>query len=130
MAHPNTDVLRRAYEAFNKGDLDTLRSLFSPDVIAHVPGRSPLAGDYKGVDEVFGLFGRLNELSGGTFASEVHAVLADDEHGTVLTKVTGERAGRRLSTNDIEIFHFQNGKISEFWSLSEDMYGQDEFWSA
>jgi ketosteroid isomerase-like protein len=129
MAHPNADTLRQAYDAFEKGDMDTLRGLFQPDAVAHVAGDSPVSGDYKGVDEIFGFFGQLFERSGGTFRSEVHAILADDEHGTVLTRVSGQREGKSLGSNDLEIFHLRDGKIAEFWSLSTDLGGRDEFWS-
>ncbi len=128
MAHPNVELLRRAYDAFDKGDMDTLRELFQPDIIGHVPGRSQVAGDYKGVDEVLMLFGKLNELSGESFNAEVHAILADDEHGAVLGTQTGQRDGKTLTSSTIEVFHFQGGKISEFWALAVDQYAEDEFW--
>src|SRR2546428_7653130 len=84
MAHPNVELLQKGYDAFEKGDLDTLRELFAADIVFHTTGHSPLAGDYRGQDEVFGFFGKLVELTGGTFKIERHAVLADDEHGAVL----------------------------------------------
>ena len=34
----NEDTVRRGYEAFGKGDMDTLRSIMTPDVIQSVPG--------------------------------------------------------------------------------------------
>src|SRR5436190_13654758 len=97
MAHPNADLLNKGYDAFDKGDLDTLRGLFTDDVTFHVVGRSPLAGEYRGIDQVFGFFGKLVELSGGTFRIERHAVLADDEHASVLSTSTAERNGKTLS---------------------------------
>lgn len=130
MAHPNVEVLKKGYEAFSRGDLDTLRTLFADDIIGHVPGRSPLSGDYKGVDEVLGLFGKLAELSGGTYATEVHAFLADDEHGVVLDFDSAKREGKTLDRMPaIEIFHFTDGKIAEFWTTTLDQYTEDEFWS-
>ena len=59
--------------------VETLRELFDPNIVFHVPGRSQIAGDYRGIDETFGFFGKLVELSGGTFKIERHTVLADDE---------------------------------------------------
>ena len=40
MAHPNVDLLNKGYDAFDKGDLDTVRALFAEDIVFHVPGRS------------------------------------------------------------------------------------------
>ncbi len=129
MGHQNVELLRTGYAAFEKGDMDTIRGLFADDVVAHIPGRSPLAGDYKGAEEVLGFLGKLFELSGGTYKSDTHAFLADDEHGTVLSTQTADREGKRLNSKSIEVYHFGNGKITEFWSLTDSQYEDDEFWS-
>ena len=49
--------------------MDTLRSLFAPDAVHSAAVSNPLSGDYKGVDEILGYYGKLFELSGGTFAA-------------------------------------------------------------
>jgi ketosteroid isomerase-like protein len=128
MAHPNAELLRKAYDAFNKGDMDFLRQkVFTEDVMAHAPGKSSLAGDYKGVDEVFSMFQNLFERTSGTFQVEVHSILADDEHGAVFSKASGQREGKSYEGNTVELYHFKNGKVSEFWPLDEDQYAWDEF---
>jgi ketosteroid isomerase-like protein len=127
MAHPNVDLLNRGYDAFDKGDLETIRGLFADDIVFHVPGRSQVAGDYRGIDEVFTFFGKLIELTGGTFKIERHTVLADDEHGTVLLRVTAERDGKSLSVNSVDVHHIKDGKVTEFWTFTDDLYTEDEF---
>ena len=129
MAHPNEDLLRRGYEAFGKGDMDTLNQLFADDIVWHTPGKSPIAGDYKGKQEVFAFFGKIAELSGGTFKLEIHEVLANDEHGVVLATSTGQRDGKRIDDNSVNVFHIQDGKVTEFWGHPGDQYATDEFWS-
>ena len=129
MAHQNVDLLNRGYDAFEKGDLDTLRQLFADDIVFHVPGRSQIAGEYRGHDEVFGFFGKLVELSAGTFKIERHAILADDRHGAALTTITAQREGKKLSQNAIDVFHFQGDKVSEVWTLDTDQYAGDEFFA-
>jgi ketosteroid isomerase-like protein len=32
MAHPHEDLVRRGYEAFVNGDMETLRELFDPEI--------------------------------------------------------------------------------------------------
>jgi ketosteroid isomerase-like protein len=43
MAHPNEDLVRRAYDAFSQGDIETLRQLFpaTPHHVYVVPASSP-----------------------------------------------------------------------------------------
>jgi ketosteroid isomerase-like protein len=43
MGHPNEDLIRRSYDAFSRGDMDTLRELLHPDIIWHAP---PAAADW------------------------------------------------------------------------------------
>jgi ketosteroid isomerase-like protein len=51
MAHPNEEVLKKGYAAFNSGDMDAVRETFADDIVWHVSGTTELAGDYKGLDE-------------------------------------------------------------------------------
>ncbi|HKP85289.1 MAG TPA: nuclear transport factor 2 family protein, partial [Blastocatellia bacterium] len=67
--------MRRATEAFARGDVEALQQIFAPDAVWHVPGRSRVSGTYTGHAEVFGFFGKLMELSGGTFKLELHDIL-------------------------------------------------------
>jgi len=130
MAHPNEDLIRKGFEAFSTGDMDTLRNeVFAPDVKYHVPGKSPISGDYNGVDEVLGFFGKIFELTGGTFRVELHDVLANDEHGIALSPATGQRPGKTLHDNGVLVFHLRDGRTTEVWLQPEDLYALDEFFS-
>ena len=99
MPHRNETVLRDLYAAAAEGDVERLRQLIHPDIVWHVPGRNALTGEYKGIDEVLGLFGLLASLTGGTFRSELHDVVAGDEHVVGLHVEHGERAGRSLKAS-------------------------------
>ena len=130
MAHPNEDLAREGVAAFQRGDLDALRTkYFTEDVRYHVPGRSPLAGVYEGVDQVIGLFVRLFELSGGTFRIELHDVIANDEHVADLLTMRAERDGKQLEDQAVLIAHVTDGKFSEVWTYQTDQYDVDEFYS-
>ena len=128
MAHPNEALVRRGYEAFATGDMATLNELFADDIVWHVPGRSQLAGDFRGKEEVFGNFQKVAELTGGTFKLDIHAVLADDEHAVVLARAMGEREGKTLNDNSVQVFHIKDGKVTEQWLHPGDTYASDDFW--
>ncbi|MGH2729268.1 MAG: nuclear transport factor 2 family protein [Actinomycetota bacterium] len=129
--HPNVARLKKGYDAFASGDLDALKGLFADDILWHVPGNNPLAGDYKGQDEVFGFFAKIAQETGGTFKLELHDVLANDEHAVVLVRVSAERNGKRLDGEPgVQVFHTNpDGKTTEFWGFSQDSAKIDEFWS-
>ena len=129
MAHPNEELVRRGFDAFAKGDVDTLRELFDQDAVWHVPGRSQLSGDHRGVDTILGHFAKIAELTGGTFRTEVHDVVANDEHAVTIYVGRGEREGRTLEDRNVLVSHIRNGKLVESWLFSEDQYAADEFFS-
>ena len=129
MAHPNEELVRRGYEAFNNADVETLRELFADTTIFHEPGRSPISGDYQGLDQVLGFFGTLAERSGGTFRATLHDVVANDEHAIGLHSSDAERDGRRISSPTVLVFHVRDGRIAETWSHHYDQHEFDEFWA-
>jgi ketosteroid isomerase-like protein len=68
--HQNAALLRRAYEAFVRGDFATLNECFHEDVVWHVPGESLVSGAHRGREALFVYLRRLVELSDGTFTAE------------------------------------------------------------
>jgi len=128
MAHPNEELIRRGYEAFAAGDMAALNELLSDDIVWHAPGRNQLAGTLHGKDELFEYLGKFVELTGGTFKLDIHTVLADDEHVVVLARAMGEREGRTLDDNGVQVFHMKDGKVTEQWLYPGDTYASDRFW--
>jgi uncharacterized protein len=129
MVHPNEELVRRGFDAFAKGDVDTLRELFDQDAVWHVPGRNQLSGDHRGIDTILGLFAKIAELSGGTFRIDLHDVVANDEHAVGIYVSRGEREGRTLEDRNVLVTHIRNRKIAEAWLLNDDQYAADEFFS-
>jgi uncharacterized protein len=127
--HPNLELMRRGYAAYTSGDLETIDRLFADDVVWHVSGRSPISGDYTGKEQVFGFFGKLQELSGGTSRVEVHDLLADDDHGVAIVTQSASRDGRTYEGRVTHVLHLRDGKVTEFWDAYVDQYASDEFWA-
>ena len=129
-ADENLAIVRRGYEAFNKGDLETLTEIFDEDAAWHLPGRSSLAGDHEGRDAAFAYFARLGQESGGTFQAEVQALIADDADRVVgIQRSTAERNGKRLGVGDCIVFQLKDGRVIDGRDHIDDLYAWDEFWS-
>jgi ketosteroid isomerase-like protein len=72
----------------------------------------------------------VRRISGSDPYFERHDVLANDEHAAALVTIRGERAGKQqLNENEVLIYHFRDGKVSEVWIQSTDQYAADEFFS-
>lgn len=127
--HPNVALIRKWYQAFAEGNYPPIiTELLAEDVVWHVPGRHPLSGEHRGRDAVMSAIRGFDELS-ASLQLEVHDVLASDEHAVALLRATGTRGGKRYDGLEIDVFHVRGGRVTEFWSFSEDTRLNDEFWS-
>lgn len=124
--HPNEKLLRDADDAQLRGDLDAFVGAFTDDVIVHIPGTSSFAGVYKGKDQFLELFQRFMERT-PEYTFEPHAYLADDEHGVNLQRSHYQRGDEALDANDMFVGHFRDGKVAEFWFMSESQAEVDAF---
>jgi ketosteroid isomerase-like protein len=129
--HANVQQAKRAYEAFGTGDMATVSELMTDDIVWHVGGNNPLSGEYKGKDAVFGFFGQLMQLTGGSFKLEIHDILANDEHTVVLVHSSAERNGKKLDSKAVHVTHADpQGRVKEFWAFEEDSAAADAFFSS
>ena len=125
----NIENTKKAYAAFGTGDIATLTELIAPDCVWHVGGRSQLAGDYVGHEQILSYFGKLYELTDGTFTATL-ADVGETEAGlvTCVVQVAGRREGRSLTTRMIEMGRSNDaGQLAECWWFAEDAYTADEF---
>lgn len=126
----NEDTVRRGYEAFGQGDMDTLRSIMTPGVVQSVPGKSKVSGDHKGVDEVLGYYATLFEMTGGTLKADLQS--AKDKGADKVVAVhhlTAQRDGKSYDQNETLTFTFTGGKISRLDESHPDQAAFDTFFS-
>ena len=93
MSASNAAIIRKAYEDFAQGNIPAVFAAFDPNMTWHVPGHSPLSGDYTGHDQVGGFFQRTMELSGGVFSIDLHNVLAEGDLVVALVTVSANETG-------------------------------------
>ena len=130
MANANEDLVRQGYKAFGEGDMDTLRSLFAPDAVHVAPGNNPLAGEYKGVDAIFGYYGKLFELSDGTFTAELESMKVEGDDSVVAThRDKAKRGDKTLDQDETLTFTISGGKFTRLVESRSDQAAYDAFWS-
>jgi ketosteroid isomerase-like protein len=126
----NEDVVRRGYEAFGQGDMDTLRSIMTPDVVQSVPGTSQVSGDHKGVDNVLGYYAKLAELTNGTLKADLQSV-TDEGADKVLAvhRLSAQRDGQSYDETEKLHFTLSGGKISRLDEEHPDLAKFDAFFA-
>ncbi|MEU8520315.1 nuclear transport factor 2 family protein [Streptomyces sp. NBC_01216] len=127
--HPDSALVRQGYEAFVKGDMETLGSLMTSDCTHHAPGASRMSGHFKGRDNVLGMYSRMAELTNGSMRVELESVCADGR-GHVIAGHTfhAERGNRGIEMKGALFFTIIGGKFSDIDECVEDIDEADAFW--
>ena len=129
MGESNSATIRKTYEDFAHGNIPSVFAAFDAEITWHVPGHSPLSGDYTGRDQVGSFFQSTMELSGGVFSIDVHNVLAEDDLVVALVTVNAKRSGVSESFPEVHVWQMRDGKAVEFREYQGDEQREDSFWS-
>lgn len=122
----HVETLRHMDEAMARGDIPTMFSHFTDDVVVHMGGRSKLSGEYRGIEKLQEMFGAFMQAA-GEYSFENLSYLADDKHGVIVQRGTMKRDGESLTVEEVFVFHFREGKLSEFWYLPLDQSAVDQW---
>jgi ketosteroid isomerase-like protein len=128
-AAENDALVRRIFAAFARKEGFALRGLFAEDAVWTVPGRSVMAGTYRGREEIFRFLARLPKETGGTYGSELEDVLASDERAAALYRARGRRHGRELELDQMLLFRIDDGLVQEVLALPSDPEAFEAFWA-
>lgn len=75
----NVDTARSAYEAFGRGDLETLQDQFAEDAVWVTSDELPLGGEVKGRDAILGNFAQIPNYW-DSFSVEAEEFIDAGEH--------------------------------------------------
>jgi uncharacterized protein len=130
MAQPIEELVRAASAAFGRGELGTLRDqYFDENIVWHVAGTGPLAGDYEGVAQVIAKLDAISQLAAGTIKPQLQDVQVSEDQTVVRVTISAERAGGQVQLDITHVIHGENGKATEIWTSSADPAAAAAFWS-
>ena len=128
--HPNVLRYMHGIRAFNDNDIGAVSRYFSQNIVYRIAGKSPIAGEFHGIEQVAKALKLAKELSGGTIKFEPQEVLANDQAVMVYGHATAQREGKTLDIDHTYIYRFdEEGKIIEGRTIPVDLYAFDAFWS-
>jgi ketosteroid isomerase-like protein len=117
-------------EMYAGGPTEALEEMLAPDVIWHVPGRSPIAGDHRGRRAVLDYFAQRRARAGGAIEITKHAQVT---HGDTLVQLADGRAtlaGHEQSWRTAGVYRVAGGRIAEAWLVPVDSEAFDLAWGA
>jgi len=120
----NKELIKRGYEAFSAGDVETVMDLFDDDVEWVQPGASSVSGTFHGKAEVMEYMGRLAERS---MSVNLKRLIAEGDTVVAITDVTVDGQ----TGEDADVFTIRNGKTVRAemhgdTALMEKVYGKKE----
>jgi len=124
----NVELIRRGYEAFDAGDMDTLRELFAEDAVWYVAGNGVLSGTKQGREAILAYFGELATRSDGSFKVTLQEIIGGDNHIVGLQHNHAETNGKTLDADGALTFQLRDGKITEGREFYDDTTQGDAFW--
>jgi acyl-CoA thioesterase FadM/ketosteroid isomerase-like protein len=122
--------LQRQREMYAGGDVESVRELLAEDIIWHVPGTSPIAGDYRGRDAVIGYFLRRRALAGGAISIRQRDEMHDEEVLVQLADGQAVLAGRDVEWRTTGVYRVAAGRIAEAWLVPLDGAHFDRAWAS
>jgi hypothetical protein len=128
------DLLARLHEAqgafYAGGDSAPVRELLAADVVWRVPGRSPIAGEYRGVDSVVEYFTRRRDLADRTFRMHpLDVLVGEGDHVAALTDGTAVIDGVERRWSTVGLYRIEDGLIAACWLLPLDEVAFDQIWT-
>jgi uncharacterized protein len=124
------EFLARQREMYAGGDLASVEELLADDVVWHVPGASPIGGDYRGREAVVGYFRRRRDLAGGSIEIAAHDAAHHDEGLVQLADGRATLGGQEVVWRTAGVYRVADGKIAEAWLVPLDQKAFDGAWSA
>ncbi len=117
----NSDALKRGYDAFNSGDVDTVAEIFADDITWEGPNTEgvPMSGKNEGKDAVLEALGQIGE-NFESFNVSPDEMVEDGETIVVLSHLEAKtKSGNDLSLPGVEIWRMSDGKAQRVQSLND-----------
>ena len=124
MSEQNVETVKKGYEAFSAGDVETVMSQFDDRIEWVQPGESAISGIYRGKAE-FGEY--LRQLAEKAVGVRALRFVADGDTVVAFTEVT---AGSEMG-EDADVYTVRDGKIvhAQIYSdtaMMERVFGRKE----
>ena len=125
------ELHRRQGEMYAGGSIDSVVELLAGDIVWHVPGRSPIAGDHRGVEQVIAYFELRRELADATMRMHPGPPVHQGDAVAQFVKGTARLDGQPVSWQTIGVYRIdvEQRQIREVWLVPLDSELFDRIWS-
>jgi hypothetical protein len=110
------------------GAFEPVLEMLAADIVWHVPGASPIAGDHRGVQAVHGYFQKRRTLARSMRMHPGQTIALDD---VVVQLVDGSLLSgtETLRWRTVGVYRIRERQISEVWLVPVELDLFDQIWS-
>lgn len=119
-------------EMYAGGPVDPVVELLAGDVVWHVPGQSPIAGDHRGVEEVITYFERRRKLANATMRMHPGEAIAAGDAVAQFVEGSATLGSQQVYWQTLGIYRVdtEHRWIREAWLVPLDGELFDRIWSS
>jgi uncharacterized protein len=123
------ELHRRQQEMYAGGPIEPVLELLDEEIVWHVPGTSPIAGDHRGHPGVAGYFARRRQLARATMRMHPGSMLAERDAVVQLVAGSAELGGEHVRWRTVGVYRVRNARIAEVWLVPLEVELFDSVWS-
>jgi ketosteroid isomerase-like protein len=125
------ELHRRQGEMYAGGSIHSVAELLAEDIVWHVPGSSPIAGDHRGIAQVADYFESRRRLANATMRMRPGEVMSAGDAVAQFVAGEAELDGEEVSWQTIGVYRVdvELQRILEVWLVPLDLDLFDRLWS-
>jgi ketosteroid isomerase-like protein len=125
------ELHRRQAAMYAGAAVEAVVELLAADIVWHVPGASPLAGDHRGVGQVVEYFKRRRRLASATMRMHPGESICEGDCVAQFVEGSAVLEGAEVSWRTIGVYRvdLERRSIREVWLVPLDAALFDRIWS-
>lgn len=125
------ELHRRQGEMYAGGSIDAVVELLAEDIVWHVPGVSPIAGEHRGIAQVVNYFDRRRRVASSTMQMRPGEVIAEGDAVAQFVEGTALLGSERVTWQTIGVYRIdiEHCRVCEVWLVPLDLDLFDRIWT-
>lgn len=123
------ELHRHQAAMYGGGPVGPVAELLADDVVWHVPGTSPIAGDHRGKEAVVEYFDTRRRLAANSMRLHPGELLTGEDFVAQLVDGSAEIGGEQVSWSTVGVYRFEAGRVAEAWLVPSDLATFERVWA-
>ncbi len=123
------ELHRRQAAMYGGGPVEPVAELLAEDVVWHVPGSSPIAGDHRGRGAAIEYFKRRRQLAANSMRLHPGPLVSGEDVVVQLVDGSAEIDGEPVAWSTVGVYRFEGGLVAEVWLVPTALDRFERIWN-